>query len=210
MFVLSVKTGKRKIIAVLAAVLVVVTAAVVLVKLTRSAPAAESEGKKYSLAAGTNEERVAFFQQFGWEVKPNPVVATDVAIPQKFDDVYVKYNNIQQEQGLDLTPYAGRACKQWVYEITNYPEQEVMRGTILVYQGRVIGGDLCTPALDGFMTGFSGQKSGNDYGANEPTVGRGKDGALASGASSEAPASSAEEAKSEASSEVPAAAWPTD
>ena len=209
MFVLSFKTGKRKMIAVLVAVLVVVTAAVVAVKLAHSAPAAESGGKKYSLAAASNEERVAFFKQFGWEVKPEPIVEAEVAIPQKFDDVYVKYNNIQQEQGLDLTPYAGKTCKQWVYEITNYPEQETMRGTILVYGGKVVGGDLCTPALDGFMTGFSGQISGNDYGANEPAIARGKDGALTPGAS-EAPASSAEEAKSEASSEIPAAAWPTD
>lgn len=209
MFVLSVKTGKRKVIAILAAVLVVVTAAVVAVKLNRAAPTASSEGKKYSLAAGTNEERIAFFKQFGWEVNPEPVVATEIAIPQTFDDVYVQYNNIQQEQGLDLTPYAGKTCKQWVYEITNYPEQETMRGTILVYNGLVVGGDLCTPALDGFMTGFSGQINSSDYGENEPTLARGDDGSLTS-AAAESAASAVEEAQTEASSEIPANAWPTD
>ena len=209
MFVLSVKTGKRKIIAVLAAVLVIVTAAVAAAKLNRAAPTARNEGGKYSLAAGTNEERIAFFKQFGWEVKPEPVVASEVKIPQTFDDVYVQYNNIQQEQGLDLTPYAGKTCKQWVYEITNYPEQETMRGTILVYDGRVVGGDLCTPALDGFMTGFSGQISSSDYGENEPTLARGNDGALTSAAAAPA-TSAAEEAQAEASSEIPVDAWPTD
>lgn len=209
MFVISVKTGKRKTIAVLAALLVVVTAVIVTIKLNSSAPTANSDGEKYSLAASNNEERVAFFKQFGWEVKPEPVSDGEINIPQTFDDVYTKYNNIQQEQGLDLTAYAGKPCKQWVYEITNFPEQEVMRGTILVVDGRVIGGDLCTPALDGFMTGFSGQLDSNDYGVNEPTLARGEDGVLTM-APTKTISSAVEEASSKASSEIPANAWPTD
>lgn len=209
MFVISVKTGKRKMIAVLAAVLVVVTAAIVTVKLVHSGPSADSGDKKYSLAASTNENRIAFFKQFGWEVKPQPIADGKVTIPQTFDEVYTKYNNIQQEQGLDLSPYAGKTCDQWVYEITNFPEQEIMRGTLLVYDGHVVGGDLCTPALDGFMTGFDGQLDSNDYGANEPTLARGEDGALTM-APAQTVSSGVEEAQSKASSEIPANAWPTD
>lgn len=196
-------------IAVLAAALVVVTAAIVAVKLVHSAPAADSGGKKYSLAASTNEERIAFFKQFGWEVKSQPIADGKVTIPQTFDDVYTKYNNIQQEQGLDLTPYAGKTCEQWVYEITNFPEQEIMRGTLLVYSGRVVGGDLCTPALDGFMTGFDGQLDSNDYGVNEPTLARAEDDTLTMAPAKQA-SSSVEEAQPKASSEIPANAWPTD
>ncbi len=209
MFVISVKTKKRKMIAILAAVLVVATAAFAAVKLSHSAPTASSGGKKYNLSASTDEERIAFFQQFGWKVNPSPVVAGEVTIPQKFDDTYTRYNNIQQEQGLDLTPYAGKTCRQWVYEITNYPEQEIMRGTLLVYGGRVIGGDLCTPALDGFMTGFGGQVNSKDYSANEPTLARENDGSLTM-ESANPVSSGVVEAKPKASSEIPANAWPTD
>lgn len=209
MFVISVKTGKRKIIAFLAAALAVVTAVTVAVKWSHSAPEAASGGMKYSLAASTNEERIAFFKQFGWEVKPQPIADGEVTIPQKFDDVYTKYNNLQQEQGLDLTPYAGKTCQQWVYEITNYPEQECMRGTLLVYEGRVIGGDLCTPALDGFMTGFDGQLSSSDYCANEPTLARETDDTLTFAPAETIP-STVEETQAEVSSEIPANAWPTD
>ncbi|MCI1965586.1 MAG: DUF4830 domain-containing protein [Oscillospiraceae bacterium] len=209
MFVVSMKTGKRRIVAVLAVALVVVTAAIVAVKYFTSSPTAQSGGKKYNLAASDNDERIAFFKQFGWEVKPQPVADGEVTIPQKFDDVYIKYNNIQQEQGLDLIPYEGKACKQWVYEITNFPEQEVMRGTLLVYNGYVIAGDLCTPALDGFMTGFDGQLNSSDYGVNEPTLARGNDDALTMAPAEEA-SSAVEEVKPQASSEIPANAWPTD
>ena len=209
MFVLSMKTNKKKTLAVLAAALVVVTAAAVIVRAHAAAPTAECAGKKYTLTADTNEARVAFFKQFGWQTGTEPVSVQDVSIPQKFNDVYTNYNNIQQEQGLDLTPYAGKVCRQYVYEITNYPQQDTMRGTLLVYGGRVVGGDLSTPALDGFMTGFDGQMDSADYSLSEPTLARETDGTLilSPGPDSTAPA---EEANPSASSQVPANAWPTD
>ncbi len=207
MFVLSFKHNRKKTIIVLAVLLAAVTGAVALAAVRNAGPRAVSGGKEYILAAADNDQRVAFFGQFGWKVKSEPVSEGDVTIPEKFNDVYTAYNNLQKEQGLDLEPYAGRTCRQWVYEITNYPQQETMRGTLLVYDGRVIGGDLSTPALDGFMTGFDGRDESDDYSANQPTLARDNTGALAS-PSSAAPASS--EPKKSASSAVPANAWPTD
>ena len=69
-----------------------------------------------------------------------------------------KYNEIQKAQNLDLTPYAGKRAKRWTYNIKNYPGYEGDSGTvqanILVYEGAVIGGDICSTELDGFMQGF--------------------------------------------------------
>ena len=197
MFVLSVKPNRKKTIAVLGVLLVAVTAVIVLVSLRSSGAQAESAGKKYSLSAGTNEERMAFFKQFGWEVKTEPISTGDITIPANFSDVYTAYNNIQKEQGLDLLPYAGKTCTQWIYQITNYPQQEYMRGTILVCDGKVVGGDLSTPQLDGFMTGFDGQVESNDYTVDQPTLARGPLGELVdnkgASASSAAAASKAPE-----------------
>lgn len=209
MFVVSIKNAKRKLIAILAVILVIVTLAIVLTKLHTGSQNAEYADKKYSLAAGTNEEKITFFKQFGWNAETEPLSVKDVTIPQTFNDVYVNYNNIQKEQGLDLMPYAGKTCKQWVYQITNYPQQESMRGTILVYNDRVIGGDLSTPELNGFMTGFDGQINSNDYSLDQPTLSRDINGTLT--AVSSVPASSATpEAKKAVSSQIPANAWPTD
>ncbi|MBR2893486.1 MAG: DUF4830 domain-containing protein, partial [Clostridia bacterium] len=51
----------------------------------------------------------------------------------------------------------------WSYEIKNYPGYEntdgVIRGNILVYDGIVIGGDICSIELDGFMAGFMANES---------------------------------------------------
>lgn len=162
MFVFSIKADRRKICVILAAILLVVTAAIVLTKVRNAAPNAEAAGVRYSLSAATNEERVAFLSQFGWKVNAEPVETKDVTIPQKFDDVYDNYNRIQKDQGLDLTPYAGKTCKQWVYAVTNYPQNPDVRATMLIYGNRVIAGDLSTVALDGFMTGFLGEQASND------------------------------------------------
>ncbi|HEX3016603.1 MAG TPA: DUF4830 domain-containing protein [Caproicibacter sp.] len=211
MFVLSVKHNRRKTIVVLAVLIVAITAVIVLLGIHNTSPQAEYAGKKYALSAATNEERVAFFKQFGWSVKSEPASSGEVTIPEKFNDVYTTYNNIQKEQGLDLLPYAGKTVEQWIYDVTNYPQQETMRGTILVYNGRVIGGDLSTPQLDGFMTGFDGQAESQDYTIDQPTLARSNTGTLTSVSSaSAAQTSSVQEAKKPVSSAIPANAWPTD
>ena len=188
-------------------------------KLFQSEPVASSEGKTYTLSAESNDQRIAFLKQFGWQVNTEPLEMKDVTIPEQFDDVYIQYNNIQKEQGLDLTPYAGKTCRQWVYAVTNYPQATDVRATLLVYDNKVVGGDLSTVQLDGFMTGFSGEKNSNDY--SEPIQDNPNTASEAPNTASAAPndpnapdASSAAGKKTAAApqavSEIPANAWPTD
>lgn len=109
----------------------------------------------YSLKAADNAERVAFLGQFGWEVESEPAEIDDVLVPQIFNKVYDKYNEIQLEQGLDLSKYKGKSCKRIGYNVLNYPgDKENVRANLLIYDGKVIGGDVCSTELDGFMHGF--------------------------------------------------------
>lgn len=209
MFVISIKNGKKKMAAILALVVAVVAVAAVSAKVRGTSQQAVDAGKKYSLSASNNTERIAFFKQFGWQAKQEPLSEKDVTIPEKFNDIYINYNNIQEEQGLDLKPYAGKQCKQYIYEITNYPQQKSMRGTILVYNGKVIGGDLSTTELDGFMTGFDGQIDSDDNSLSGPAVAYSSDGTLKD-ASSSLPGTKTEETSKPVSSQIPANAWPTD
>ena len=130
-------------------------AAVVLL-INRGKPAVSDNA--ISLKASNASERTAFLSQFGWEIEEDPVEVAEVIIPAEFDRGYEKYNEIQKAQNLDLTPYAGKRAKRWTYNIKNYPGYEGDSGTvqanILVYEGAVIGGDICSTELDGFMQGF--------------------------------------------------------
>lgn len=110
-----------------------------------------------NLKASTQEERVAYLSQFGYEVSPDPVEVQEVIVPEVFNDTYEVYNDIQKKQGFDLLPYAGKRVKKWSYRILNYPgaeNAEHILATLLIFDGQVIGGDVCSTELDGFMHGF--------------------------------------------------------
>lgn len=115
--------------------------------------------KKVSLqTAETADDRLKFISDFGWIVDEDPVEVRQIAIPQEFDDVYNNYNQLQISQGYDLTDFAGRSAKRWTYVIRNYPDvssnEDYVRINLLVCDGKIIGGDVCSIKLDGFMHGF--------------------------------------------------------
>lgn len=117
-------------------------------------------GLEYSVQAEENQQRVAFFEQFGWEVAEQPLSVEEVMIPQIFSAVYERYNALQKSQGMDLAKYAGRTVKKVVYEIQNYQRQDTaVYGTLLIYDNKVIGGDISSAELNGFMCGFMGEGS---------------------------------------------------
>lgn len=154
MFVFSVKSDKIKI---LALIVVGITAGVVLAHV-HGAQSSVSNMNGIVLKASNAEERVAFLSQFGWKVDEDPLEVAEVVIPTEFDETYSAYNEIQTEQGFNLEKYKGARVKRWTYVIKNYPgyseTSECIRANILVYEGNVIGGDICSVELDGFMHGF--------------------------------------------------------
>ena len=106
----------------------------------------------------TNEDRVAILKECGWETETEPVEFMEVRIPEKFDDVYVKYNDIQKRQGLDLEKYAGKRAVRYTYRINNHPSgEEGVVANLVVYKNKLIGADICSPELNGFMHGITEQ-----------------------------------------------------
>ena len=157
MFVISVKSEKLKKYAVFALVAILaVIGGIIYVSKQEIMPASTVGG--IDMKASDSAERLAFISRFGWQVKEDPIEVKEIVIPAEFDEVYLKYNELQKKQGLDLEPYRGVRVKLWSYEITNYPGYEdsdgAIRINILVYNGIVIGGDVSNIRLDGFMHTF--------------------------------------------------------
>lgn len=146
--VVSLKANKKRILAFLILVVVVVGACLFLRSGGDEEPAQEITG-------GTNEERVLFLQGFGWQVSQEPAETREVMIPAQFNDVYQTYNEMQKAQGFDLKPYAGETCTQYKYKIDNYPNETEVYATLLVYGNLIIGGDVACAEVDGFMHGFA-------------------------------------------------------
>lgn len=152
MFVLSVKASRKKLLLAVAAVVAVILV-LILVGTARRSAVQTSAG--YQLQAADDAQRRAFLSQYGWETGEEPTEICEVIIPETFDAVYQKYNDLQKTQEFDLTRFQGKRVKRWTYEIQNYPGYEgTVYANLLVYDGAVIGGDVCSKALDGFMQGF--------------------------------------------------------
>ena len=101
------------------------------------------------------EDVVRFLTQFGWEVSAEPVEVCEVEIPENFDKVFAGYNEIQKGQGLDLAKYKGKKVDRYTYKITNYEgSEDTVYANVLVYRKKVIGGDVCSANVTGFIHGF--------------------------------------------------------
>ena len=100
----------------------------------------------------TTEERIAFLAGCGWTADPDSEQAQVIHIPEAFPPVFEDYNDLQLQQGCDLHDYAGRDCDLYTYTVTNWPdESQTVLANLYVFRGRVIGGDIHSTNLDGFM-----------------------------------------------------------
>lgn len=145
--VVSLKANRKRIVAFLLLAVIVVGAVFFL--------QGKGEEGHQPIPGGTNEERIAYLQSFGWQVQSEPVETREVMIPAQFNDVYTAYNVMQKAQGFDLEPYAGEICTQYLYKVENYPDEDEVYATLLVYGEEIIGGDVACAKVDGFMHGFA-------------------------------------------------------
>ena len=169
MFVYSVKTSKAKIAAFAIAIAAIIVAIAMIVTGEKE-PAANDSAVNYK--ASNSAERTAFLAQFGWKISDEPVEISEVIIPEDFDAGYAEYAGMNKEQGLDLEPYKGLRAKRWTYDVLNYPGLENLTGTVqanlLIYEGRVIGGDICSLEQGGFIHGFEFPETAVPQTTSEP------------------------------------------
>ncbi len=148
MFVLTFKWNKKT------ALLIVIAAAVLLCAVICSIGAGGSSGTGSSKVK-TNEDRVMFLENMGWEVDKTPVSEKKVVIPKEFSDIYNTYNRMQLDQGYDLTQYRGMEAMIYTYTVKNYSGYTgKVVADLYVLNNKVIGGDIHSLAIDGFMHGL--------------------------------------------------------
>ena len=159
MFVLSFSSSgfKKVLICVAAGRLVIGLCGVVLYNCFSTSDGLENKNLSVNNSATDISDILQFISNFGYTVKNEPDEIKEVVITSEFYDVYENYNAIQKKQGYDLREYAGRRVKRWTFTITDYPgyeKEEYIKINVLICDGKVIGGDVCSLKLDGFMHGF--------------------------------------------------------
>lgn len=146
-----IKTLKLRKPILIAAVLTVIAALVLIAALI----AIRLGGGDRVYRVQTEQQRQALISELGWETAGEPSEHKSITIPTEFDEVYTGYNELQKEQGFDLSDFKGQKAEVYTYPVFNYPNHEdCMQITLIGCGGVLIGGDVCCTELDGFMQGL--------------------------------------------------------
>ena len=154
MVTMAVRVRKRNLLGALAAVVVLAFGMILL----GGKPAVVETFLRRSaeVKCGGSEDGAQWLLDQGWETD-GAASQMEVLIPGKFDQIYESYNDIQKGQGFDISRYRGETVTKYTYLVKNYPgEPDGVAANLLVYQGRIIGADLCSLQLGGFLKGVKG------------------------------------------------------
>ena len=115
--------------------------------------------RRTAVSGATIDDRKAFAKSIGYTVSADSETVRNIVIPAIFGNVYENYNTLQKECGFDLSLYKGEEAVQYTYNITDYIDEsgnalENIRMNLIVCNGKIIGGDISSAELDGFMTGL--------------------------------------------------------
>lgn len=150
MMIMTAKVDFKKIILIIAAVAALVLAAILLL-----GGGGDSTAAAAAQTPASNDGRVAFLKNFGWDVTTTPTESGQVKIPKDSSEVFDRYNALQKSQGYDLSSYAGKNVMRYVYQINNFPgAQGPVYATVLVHKNQVIGGDVTDTSTAGKVQGF--------------------------------------------------------
>ena len=162
MFIKTYRINKIKLAAMLILSAVLVAMLILFIPSYPAVSVSASDGTKVYTGVKTNEDRIEFLGHFGWQVEGEPRETVNVTVPEVFDSIFIGYNELQQAQGLDLARYKKKTVTRYTYTVTNYPDYDgEVVATLLVYRGRVIGGDLCSTDPEGFIHGFVAESQEN-------------------------------------------------
>ena len=151
MYIVSVRLNKKKILGVVAA-LCIVTAIVCVALPKRSSDVLSSN---ISNSAKSVDEHIAFLNSYGYNVSEKPVQIQEIVIPEEFSAEYEKYNEYQKLSGFDLSKYKSYRVKKYTYKVLNYEgSSDEVVANLIVYNNKVIGGDISSTTLGGFVHGF--------------------------------------------------------
>lgn len=153
MFICTLKFDRKK------AAFCVIMAALVLIGVILLVGAHDQSGAgsapAQTGATVKNEKaRVAYLAQCGWTVESPALREETAVIPRSFSRVFENYNDLQKQQGFDLSRYCGMEVKLYTYRVLDSDLGDEVLAVLYVCGNEVIGGDIHSTALDGFMRGI--------------------------------------------------------
>ena len=150
MCVFTLKWNKKTAVAIVVAVALLLSALILLV----GHGMRTTEDPSLGIRLNSCEKRVAYLAALGWEADPATEKCQSIVIPKTFNAVYTRYNELQQSQGFDLSDYCGMDAELYSYAVSNHPSGQPVIAQLILFAGEVIGGDVHSVAMGGFMHGL--------------------------------------------------------
>lgn len=151
MFIWTMKFDKRKAAFWVIMAALVIVGVILLLGAHRNAGPARTADAGQSASVKTEKSRVAYIERCGWKVETPALSEDTVLIPKTFSPVFETYNQLQKQQGFDLSRYAGREVKLYTYKVLDSGLGDNVLASLYVCDGSVVGGDVHSTELDGFM-----------------------------------------------------------
>ena len=123
MFVYSLKASTLKFFGIIGVAAVVLVALILLIPSkteTTAEIAAMNENISFNNIKSSSDV-ISFLKQYGWETENAAIEECEITIPKEFDKVMTTYNEIQKQQGLDLTKYRKKTATRYTFKVNNYP-----------------------------------------------------------------------------------------
>lgn len=113
----------------------------------------------FLLAAGSLPDTSAealcrrFLEDRGWKV--GALLSEELLwLPEGEDPTWTAYYALQRENGFFMEKYAGKKVRKFSFRIDDHPDGENVYANLYWYNKAIIGGDILSPALNGFMRGL--------------------------------------------------------
>ncbi len=96
----------------------------------------------------TNTLRCEYIEGLGYHINETALSVKEIVIPEKFSDVYSRYNSMQKTAGFDLSLFKGKSACVYTYRLCDTEDTVI---NIIVSDHDIIGGDISSVRIDGEM-----------------------------------------------------------
>ncbi len=100
---------------------------------------------------------LSYLKELGWEVT-DKTSSDQILLPETFGSEFDEFLELQKQGGFSLESHAGQTVTRCTFQLANYPTgDETVYADLLVLEGQIIGGEIRSSAIDGFMTALTAQ-----------------------------------------------------
>jgi len=105
-------------------------------------------------------DRHWYLEKMGRTAAEAPISVQEIELPEAFPPVLEEYNRLQLQQGFDLKKYAGKRITVYTYELYNEDSSSLLFVSLYQYKDRIVGGDVHSPALNGYIGPIQATENG--------------------------------------------------